>query len=272
MRLLQATAAVLVIAATPAFCQRVTETARVKIDGRVETVRKINGRWWSSDNRQLQKPKDGSFIWWITSGAPPEFYHHRPVDLSQVESLHLFMNQESVRTLLGDPNETISTIGIWRYYAEDGTAVLLRFFSDQLGQAKYERAGYGAAGRPVQSVAAELNGRDIFAILADQNWQRNSPAAYAKFKGARGAAVSPVTETHVYVEPPAPKRRIAKDLVDAVHAGMTRAEVVEKLGDPGGGLRIGGQESETEDLSYPLDPSGQVTISLKNGKVVKVSR
>lgn len=70
---------------------------------------------------------------------------------------------------------------MWRYYAENGTALFLQFMHDELGTARYERAEYGISGRPVGSVAQELGGRDIFKVMADRAWQRNSPEEYAKF-------------------------------------------------------------------------------------------
>src|SRR5258708_2207114 len=94
--------------------QTVTKTAKVKIDGRVEQVRQINGRWWSEDNRQL-RPTKGGWLWWINSKRIPEsvFHHHRPVTLAKAESLDLFMDPDTVRSILGDPNETFEVIGIW---------------------------------------------------------------------------------------------------------------------------------------------------------------
>ena len=171
--------------AAPAFCQKVTATANVRIDGKVQVVRKINGRWWSADNRQLT-PNKGRF-WYISSDkAPAEFYHHNPVDLRRTDQLRLFMSQDEVRDYLGDPNETMSTAGIWRYYAEDGTAVMLRFFADELLMARYERSDYGVKGRAVPSIEQELDGRDPYALAADRSWQRRSPAAYARTKGPHG--------------------------------------------------------------------------------------
>jgi hypothetical protein len=264
--------ALLLLLSAPALCQRVTEEARVRIDGRVQRVRKINGRWWSEDNRQLTKPKDGGFIWWITSNTPPEFHHHRPVELSRAESLHLFMDRESVSALLGDANQTLEKAGIWLYYAEDGTELFVRFFGDELGEASYHRSDYGVAGRPVQSIAKELNGRNIYAISADRAWQRSSPESYAKYRGSRSGNIQIVTESHAVNAPAPPRKRIAKELLDAVHEGMTRAEVVSKLGDPSGGLHIGGGGNDTEKLTYALEPAGQATVSFKQGIVVRIEQ
>lgn len=182
MNFLHVTAA-LALLVGPALCQKVTATAKVEIDGRVQVVRKINGRrWWSDDNGQLTPTKQG-FIWYISSNrAPEEFYHHNPVDLPRVEELHLFMSEDDVRGVLGDPNQTMSKAGIWHYYAADGTAVMLRFLSGELMDGRYERTDYGVKGKPVQSIVQELDGRDPYAVAADRNWQRKSPAAYAKFK------------------------------------------------------------------------------------------
>jgi hypothetical protein len=268
---LSRTIALLLLTSAPALCQRVTEEARVRIDGRIRRVRKINGRWWSDDNRQLTRPKNGGFIWWITSDALSEFSHHRPVDLARAESLHLFMDRDSVRALLGDPNASLEKAGIWEYYAEDGTELFVRFFGEQLGEAIYRRSDYGLAGRPVQSIAQELNGRSIYAIMADRAWQRSSPESYAKHHASSPAAPVTVIQSHVSKAPAPPAKKIPKELFDEIHAGMSRAEVVAKLGDPSGGLRIGGG-NETENLTYALDPSGQATVSFKSGIVVRVTQ
>lgn len=267
---LSRTIALLVLAATPVFCQRVTDTAQVRIDGRMQRVRKINGRWWSDDNRQLTKPKGGDFIWWITGDAPAEFFHHRPVDLARAELLHLFMDRDTVRALLGDPNASFEKIGIWTYYAENGTELSLRFFNDELGEATYQRPEYGVSGRPVQSIAEELGGRSIFAINAERASQRISSERYARRPGSSSKGAITVTESHVAAPTP-PARRISKELIDSIHEGMSRADVVAKLGDPTGGLRIGGG-NDTENLSYALDPSGQATVSFKSGRVVRVTQ
>jgi len=37
----------------------VTETMRIEIDNRTHIARKINGRWWSEDNRELSQTNVG---------------------------------------------------------------------------------------------------------------------------------------------------------------------------------------------------------------------
>lgn len=243
----------------------------MRIDGRLQRVRKINGRWWSDDNRQLTKPKGGDFIWWITGDAPAEFFHHRPVDLDRAESLHLFMDRDAVRALLGDPNASFEKIGIWTYYAENGSELSLRFFNDELGEATYRHSDYGVSGRPVQSIAQELNGRSIFAVNAERASQRISSESSARRRGSSPTAAVTVTESHVSAPTP-PARRIAKELIDSIHEGMSRADVVAKLGDPTGGLRIGGGGNDSENLTYALDPAGQAAVSFKGGSVVRVTQ
>jgi hypothetical protein len=128
MQLLCRVTAVLAIS-TAIYAQTVTATAKVRIDGRVENVRKINGRWWSEDNRQLTPAKDG-FIWWISSerGKSFTFHHHRPVKLALAESLHLFMAPSATQDLLGQPNESSDHLRshLWMYYAENGTALFVQ--------------------------------------------------------------------------------------------------------------------------------------------------
>jgi len=40
----------------------VTETMRIEIDNRIHIARKINGRWWSEDNRELSQTNVG-WLW-----------------------------------------------------------------------------------------------------------------------------------------------------------------------------------------------------------------
>lgn len=269
---------IMTMAAALAPCQTVTAETKVRIDGRVQRVRKINGRWWSDDNRQLTPAKDG-FIWWITSqrGESWTFHHHRPVNLDLAESLHLFMDPASVRNLLGEPNETIGRepagSRFWMYYAGNGTALRIRFIHDELTDAKYERHDYGVSGRPVQSVAQELGGRSVFKILADRAWQKQSPREYAKHHGrnqSAAATAAPVPAAAVSTDPP--QRRIPTELVDSIKVGMPRSEVVRILGEPSGGVRVAGGENDFEVMTYALESHGEISVRLEKGKVVRVSR
>lgn len=272
-----------------AFGQAVTATARVRIDRKMETVRKINGRWWSEDNRQLKPAKNDEYTWYIGTRKDKgwDFHHHRPVDLSLAEQLHLLMNPTQVRQLLGQPNEDTGRdeLGsmMWMYYAANGTSLLVRFTKNELSDAQYQNDAWGTQPLPVQSVANDMQGRSPFQVMADRAWQRLAPESYAKSHppaappevpspelqaAARRASVRTVK---VSAPPKPPKRRIAADLADSVHPGMTRMDVVKTLGNPASDFKISG-ETELETLSYPLDPDGELTIRLENGAVSKIGR
>lgn len=281
----------------------------------METIRQINGRWWSQDNRQLTQRKDVSWLWTIQNKRVEGvvFHHHWPVDLSLAESLHLFMSRDAVRALLGDPNETWDRNGFWWYYAANGTALFVRFLGDkanELGEARYERPEYGVSGRPVASIEKELAGRSIHKIMADRAWQRSSPESYEESKRsephpatlppgtaervraataaraeARGFTVPRRVQTQVAPvtsaapvsgsaerAPEPPRRRIAANLVEAVKTGMTRAEVVKNLGEPGGYFRITGSDKAVETLTYDLDSGATASIRLEDGKVTRITQ
>jgi len=68
-----------------AFCQvisaqapYVTDTKLVNAEnGKQELLRKINGRWWSQDNREVTPPAEGGFFWVLDSKPGVcQFYHH----------------------------------------------------------------------------------------------------------------------------------------------------------------------------------------------------
>jgi hypothetical protein len=273
MKLVVAIAAMLALA-VPAVCQRVTAEDRVRIDGKIQRVRKINGRWWSDDNRQLTKSQ-GGFIWWISSekGKGFQFHHHRPVDLAKAETLHLFMDPATVMSILGEPNFTGGGLRpgesfMWQYYAENGVELSLQFIRDELAIAKYNRSDFGVSGRPVQSVEQDLGGQSVFKLMADKAGQQLRRPGSA----AAAAAASTTTVRTVSVTPDPPKRRVSSEVAASVKEGMTRADVVRLLGEATGGMQIAGGENDYEDLSYALDPTGELLVRLEKGKVVRISR
>jgi hypothetical protein len=214
-------------------------------------------------------PTKNGYIWWISSekGKSWTFHHHRPVSLELAESLHLFMSPSEVQDLLGQPNEAAEREGsgshLWMYYAENGTALFLQFMRDELGVAKYERQDFGISGKPVQSIAQELGGRDIFKVMADRAWQSRSPSAYAKDHKEdqrTGGASAVVSVGPASTRPDPPKRRISGELANSVQVGMTRPEVVKIMGEPSGGMHISGGESDVEKMTYALDPQGEITF------------
>jgi hypothetical protein len=53
---------------------------------------------------------------------------------------------------------------------------------------------------------------------------------------------------------------------------MTRADVVKIMGEASGGLSVAGAEVDFETLTYALDPSGEISVRLEKGKVVRITR
>ncbi len=146
-----------------AHAQQVTDTKLVDVGKTQELLRKINGRWWSQDNREVYPPSKGG-VFWVLDSKPGlvEFYHHRPFQLSRAENLHLWMSQDEVRAALGEPNRIFGRDGngFWYYYGANGTKVQVRFMSGGvLGEAKY--TAVGEKSWPVASVDRDLAGRDI---------------------------------------------------------------------------------------------------------------
>jgi hypothetical protein len=153
-----------------------------------------------------------------------------------------------------------------------------KFSNDELIEARYERPDYGVKGRQVQSIARELDGRNIYKILADRNWQRSDPAAYAKFHGQTVPTQAGNVRTIVISDPssgpatPAPKRRVSSDVADSVKIGMTRTEVVRIMGDPSAGMHISSGDSDSETMNYPLDTGRSISFEMDQGKVVRISK
>jgi hypothetical protein len=259
-----------------AAAQTVTQVATVRIDGRSQEIRQINRRWWSEDNRQLTQSNSARWVWWTQSQQIPEvtFHHHRPADLSRAESLRLFMDPDSVRRLLGEPNEISNKSHHWWYYATDGTALFVKFMERQLGEARYERPEYSS--KTVASIERELNGRSIYRVLEDRV-SRQSLEDYERYSKT-GHPAKPAGRTVADVEAamaaarPAPVQRTAADRIKEVTAGMARAEVIRRLGEPGGTIRVAGSVPDVETLTYYLDSGGQAAIRLDEGKVAQITQ
>lgn len=249
-----------------------------------EQLRKINGRWWTEDNREVTPPgKDGGF--WTIDSKPGTctFYHHRPFQLSRAESLHLFMSREQVEALLGQPNRTLGDSrgrgwhGFWWYYAADGTKLSVRFAGeDGLGEAKYEYLH--AKSQPVGSVAADLGGRDIYKVMADraskriQEHQAEKMSAFRAAHSGHGAQPGMVTRSAVPVapaQPPPPKHIVSANAVTAITVGTARDDVLNRLGEPSSRYSISDDDGTHETFTYDLDSGGVVTIRFVGGKVTE---
>src|SRR5690348_6287112 len=153
----------------------VTDTTTVNAGKGQELLRKINGRWWTQDNREVYPPSNGGIFWELDSKPGVcRFFHHRPFQLSRAESLHLWMTKQEVEAVLGPPNRIFGTDNHahWYYYASNGTKLDVRFMDDGvLGEAKYY--AIGEISRPVASIERDLDGRDIFELLQERATKRS---------------------------------------------------------------------------------------------------
>jgi hypothetical protein len=263
----------------------VTDTKLVNAEkGKQELLRKINGRWWSQDNREVTPPPEGGFFWVLDSKPGVcQFYHHRPFQLSRAESLHLWMKQDEVEAVLGPPNRTFGrdAHAFWSYYAANGTKLVVRFMDEGvLGEATYEPV-HGKSW-PVASIESELAGRSIYKLLAERAGKRSEEEQAKKMEEFRNehqirasGSRSPVRPSMVTVEPatpgpqtPAKKTIVSVDALAAVSAGATRENVLSRLGEPSSRYSIDSGDGVRESFTYDLASGETVVIRLSGGKVV----
>lgn len=286
----------------------VTETKRVenwvKGGGGTVVLRKINGRWWSPDNIEVNPPSKGGFFWTLESDpGVVQFFHHRPFQLDRAESLHLWMTEEQVEAALGQPNTIFgkSPHAFWSYFAADGAKLSVRFMGDGLGDADYERPGEKS--RRVASIETDLNGKDPFTVGAERAWKKTQEADEKRMEQFRadraihpeaqrngtpppGAArqprpsqpatvqsgltiVAPSTAAQTPQEPPPPKRIIPVETLATVAPGTTREDVLSRLGEPANRSSITSSDGTRETFIY-YGEDGEVRIRLVDGKVVTV--
>jgi hypothetical protein len=279
----------------------VTDTKLVNSGKGQEWLRKINGRWWSQDNREVYPPSKNGVFWELDSKpAVCQFFHHRPFQIGRAESLRLWMNKDEVEAALGPPNRIFGTDNHanWYYYAANGVKLDVRFMDDGvLGEAKYNAVGEKSW--PVASIERELNGRDIFALLQERALKRSKEwlakkteesriesaarseelrksirtSSSARFPGVRPnvVAVESVSVPRpAEPEVPAKKRIVSADALATVTLGTTREDLLTLLGEPSSRFAITGDEGTRESFTYDLDSGETVVIRLAGGKVVKV--
>lgn len=257
-----------------------------------EFLRKINGRWWSQDNREVTPPADGQFFWTLDSRPGVcQFFHHRPFQLSKAESLHLWMSRQEVQAAIGQPNRTFESDrdgrGFWLYYASNGTRLSVRFVNaeGELGEANYEPVGEKSY--MVASIAQELGGKTIYELGSARAWkkvQESDAARREEFQrahaiparsGGSARTTSPsviAVETANAAHPvaPAEKRIISAEALSGIALGATREDVLGKLGEPNSRYSITGDDGTSESFTYALDSCQDVTVRLLNGKVTKI--
>lgn len=249
----------LTLAVLPAAAQSVTATKTVEIDGKMQTVRKINRRWWSPDNRELRQTSAG-FLWTISGGSGQKlvrFNHHRPVNRANVALLTRSMGPVSVRALLGEPNRIFpydqpENHQHWDYYGSDGYHISMMFSSYEEGIfTAREELTATAESQEIEHLAF----RPKFASRSD-----NTPATILVPQAAQPAA------------PAAPIRRTPESALASVAPGMERGAVLTKLGSPAGRTSISGGDGILETLTYYDETSSPVRVKLTAGKVVAVQR
>src|SRR5262245_43287417 len=114
----------------------VTDTMRIEIDKRMHTARKINGRWWSEDNRELTQTNVG-WLWNVSGGNSWQlvrFDPHRPFDPAKVSQVDRSMGPDQVRAILGPPNSVFPSDSPasqqhWDYYGAAGYKLSIQFSS-----------------------------------------------------------------------------------------------------------------------------------------------
>lgn len=262
------------LALVPAtFAQQVTDTKWVESGkNQRELLRKINGRWWSQDNREVYPPSPGGFFWVLDSKpGVVDFYHHRPFRLDRAESLHLWMTQQDVEAMLGQPNRIFGrdSNARWYYYAANGTKVDLWFVAEGvLGEAKY--TAVGEKSWPVASVERDLAGRNLFQLLAERARQRLGNSSRPGANGFRASTPAVPVARPTEPEVPAKKRIVSAEAFAAIAVGTGRDDLLNKLGEPSSRYAITDDDGTRESFTYDLDNGETVTVRLLNSKVVKM--
>ncbi len=269
-----------------ASAQTVTATKLVSYGKGKELLRKINGQWWSQDNREVYPPSKGGVFWELDSKpGVVEFYHHQPFDLDRAESLHLFMSPDQVEAVLGKPNRIFRMGpdgGMWSYYAANGTKLEVRIMAGVLGEAEYDPVGRKKSS--VVSVAQELGGQSIYHLLAQRATQRSEedqarrvaamrsqmPSAVSRV--VRPVAGKPVSNAVLNVAPTAePEKHIVTDeALASIEIGASRAEVLAALGEPSAKYSMAGGDGVRETFRYHWPDGAVVEIKLVDGKVTAV--
>ena len=230
-----------------------------------EQLRKINGRWWSEDNREVHPPAQEGFFWTLDSKPGTcQFFHHRPFQLERAESLHLWMSPQAVEAVLGQPNRTLGTNehGFWFYYAANGTELSVRFMGDAgLGEAKL--IDLDEKSRSVASIESELGGRDIYKLLQERATTKYQDRRASKLSGRPSVVTVPLDQA----DPAPPQRIVPANAVATLSVGARRQDVLSRLGEPSSRYAITDDDGSHESFTYDLDNGETVVIRLLRGIV-----
>jgi hypothetical protein len=282
----------------------VTEKMSIRIDGRIQTARKINGRWWSLDNRELTRT-NSTWLWVISEGNARElvrFDHHSPVDPGRVALLNRSMGPSQVRGILGPPNSVFPSDRPeqqqhWDYYGPDGYKLSIQFASSGEGifTASFE-PDVRTMPKDVPHLAFRFNGKttqESFAELKQKPAARPIPSSTAEYRaqllaemaarrGKSGASATPApsilpvpstTSAPATLVPHAPiSRKVTAAEMQSISIGMPRAKLIELLGEPFVRASIASGDGTRETLRYQTDSGRMATIVLVGAKVSELPR
>jgi hypothetical protein len=232
--------------------------------GMPQGARKINGRWWTKDNREITQ----QFGMWK---AQPEitgmvFHHHDPFDIRKAEFTHLGMSKEQIQAALGAPNRTIdlaSGISVWTYYSANGTSTNVGFANGLVGDVQLQGGpvtkGQKTPRRPA-TIQRELASRPSTQLTLQQ--------------GKRGSVRSSKSPVIIPMEPVAatPKRIVSEEQLASMTVGTRRQEVIDKLGEPSGKFAIAGMDNAPETLTYHLESGKAVELKFEAGKLTDIKK
>jgi hypothetical protein len=255
----------------------VTATKEVRVGrNQRETLRKINGRWWTRDNRLVNPPKSqGGFGIWVVDSKPGvcPFEHHVPFDTRRGEQLQLWLTRDSIAAAFGRPTRRCldeeGGSGFWYYHDSDGTILQLRFFSPgELAEANYLLPTGQRI--PVAALEQQRGGESIYRLSAQRAGERRragqpaSRSASRSRSGGGGGTPPPIPQAR---EPERPARRtvITAEALAAVAAGASKEQVIQQLGEPSSQSSLTGDEGVRETLSYHLADGQAVAIRFLNG-------
>ena len=250
----------------------VTDTLRIRIDGKLQTARKINGRWWSQDNRELRRTST-EWLWAISGGNARHlvrFDHHYPFDPSKLGQVDRSMGPAQVRSTLGDPNSVFPSdkpeqLQHWDYYGANGYKLSIMFSSSGNGifTASYEADAHAKL-QDVPHLTFRFQGK-----TARENFEERKAGLGARRAGLGGTTV-PVARA--VASPPTMTRKLTAAEVESVTAGMGRPKLIELLGDPMSRSAITDGDGVRETLRYVSEGGLVITIVVVDGKVTEIRK
>lgn len=285
--------AVAVLAAWAQPGAEVTATKRIRIDGKLQTVRQINGRWWSHDNRELIQTSS-NFRWTISGGNARHlvrFDRHHPVDPARVNSVDRSMGPDAVRAVLGPPNSVFpsdkpETVQQWNYYGAAAYKLSIKFSSSGgIFTAHYQpdaktmpidvphlvfRIDGKSANERFSERAAPVPARNPSETLEQQHRKLRDEIAARRSGRAPSSSTLTVIDPAPAAPPPAPGRKVSPEELAQVTLGMQKAKLLEFLGNPASRMSIAGSEDTQEFLTYEKLDGAKVTIVLQAGKVSRL--